>query len=231
MSLTIRSRAAEQMDADDLDPAIYARILTDLAQVNSVTLARLPTLAFLGRALAGRRSLRLLDVGFGQGDMLRSIARWAERRDIKAELVGIDLNPNSAPAARAATPPDLPIDFLTGDYADLAGERFDLIVSSLVAHHMRDSELVGFLRFMEAEAAIGWLINDIHRLPLAHFGFPLLARIMHWHRIVREDGTLSIARGFRPHEWTPYLEQAGIPAGAAQVVRRFPFRLCVERLR
>jgi SAM-dependent methyltransferase len=231
MSLAIRSRQEEQMDADDLDPAVYARVLADLGQVNALTLARRPTLAFLRRALHGRTHFALLDVGYGHGDMLRSIARWARKRGIAAELVGIDLNPNSPAAARAATPADLAIDFRAGDYADLAGEGYDLVVSSLVAHHMNDDQLVAFLRFMERESALGWMVNDIHRLALAHFGYPILARLMRWHRIVREDGTLSIARGFRPAEWQPYLAQAGIPPDAAKVVRRFPFRLCVERLR
>jgi len=230
MTLAVRARTPEQMDAEDLPADTYTRILADLARVNRLTLARLPTLRFLGRAVGNRRRFRLLDVGFGQGDMLRAIAHWAERRGIEAELVGVDLNPNSAPAARAATPPDLPIAYRTGDYADLAGSRFDLIVSSLVAHHMSDEELVAFLRFMEREAAIGWIVNDIRRDALAHFGFPILARLMRWHPVVREDGTLSIARGFRSAEWPPYLEAAGVGA-LATVVRRFPFRLCVERLR
>jgi len=228
--LAIRARDAEQMDAEDLDAATYAAVLADLAAVNRVTLARLPTLRFLRRALAGRDRFRLLDVGFGQGDMLRSIARWARRSGMRAELIGIDLNPNSAPAARAATPSELGIDYRTGDYADLAGQSFDLIVSSLVAHHMTDAELVAFLRFMEAEARIGWLVNDIHRLRIAHSGFPILARGFGWHPIVREDGRLSIARGFRAREWQPYLEAAGVNR-VARVRRRFPFRLCVERLR
>lgn len=231
MSLAIRVRQAEQMDADDLDPATYAAILKDLDRVNALTMARRPTLAFLRRALAGRESFRLLDVGFGQGDMLRAIARWAQKRNISAELIGVDLNPNSAPSAAAATPADLRISYWTGDYADLAGGGFDLVVSSLVAHHMSDAELVAFLRFMEKEARVGWMVNDIHRLRLAYAGYPVLARIMRWHRIVREDGTLSIARGFRPAEWTPLLAEANIPVSAAKVVRRFPFRLCVERLR
>ncbi|HWI86331.1 MAG TPA: methyltransferase domain-containing protein [Sphingomonas sp.] len=231
MSLAVRSRAAEQMDADDLDPATYARVLADLGRVNAITLARRPTLSFIRRALGARTSFRLLDVGFGHGDMLRSIARWAARQGIDATLIGVDLNPNSAPAAAAATPPGMPISYRTGDYAEYAGEEFDLIISSLVAHHMSDSELVAFLRFMEAEAQCGWMVNDIHRHALAHFGFPLLARAMRWHRIVREDGTLSIARGFRPDEWLPLLAEAGMKRGVATVVRRFPFRLCVERLR
>jgi hypothetical protein len=95
---------------------------------------------------------------------------------------------------------------------------------------MSDDELVAFLRFMEREARIGWIVNDIRRNALAHVGFPVLARLMRWHRIVREDGTLSIARGFRAAEWRPYLEAAGV-VDRATVARRFPFRLCVERLR
>lgn len=224
-----RATAEEWMDAEDLDAATYAAVLADLAQVNRVTFAQRPTLGFLNRALGERRHFRLLDVGYGQGDMLRAIARWAQRRGISAELVGIDLNPNSAPAARAATPPGLTIDWRTGDYADLAGEGFDLIISSLVAHHMSHAQLIGFLRFMDQQARVGWLINDLHRHGFAWLGFPLLARLMRWHPIVRHDGQLSIARSYRPDEWPPLLAEAGI--SAARVARVFPFRLCVTQTR
>jgi 2-polyprenyl-3-methyl-5-hydroxy-6-metoxy-1,4-benzoquinol methylase len=229
--LAIRSTEDEQMDAPDLDPQVYARVLGDLAQVNRLTLAARPTLAYLRRATRGLSRFRLLDVGFGQGDMLRAIARWANRRGIAAELVGIDLNPGSAAVARAATPPDIAIDYRTGDYRDLGGAAFDFVISSLVAHHMTHGELIAFLRFMEGEARIGWMVNDLHRHGFAHASFPLLARLMRWHRIVREDGTLSIARSYRPSEWPPLLAEAAIPTGAARVVPRFPYRLCVERLR
>src|SRR5690606_29624219 len=104
MSLAIRARTEERMDDPSLPAADYAAVLADLAQVNRVTFAARPTLSFLARGLRGRDRFRLLDVGFGEGDMLRRIARWAARRGIAADLVGVDLNPNSAPAARAATP-------------------------------------------------------------------------------------------------------------------------------
>ena len=84
-----------------------------------------------------------------------------------------------------------------------------MICSSQVAHHMSHEQLIAFIRFMEAEAARGWLISDLHRHRFAHAGFPLLARLMRWHRIVREDGTLSIARSFRPPEWRALLAEAG----------------------
>ncbi len=229
-SLRTRSREEEQMDSLALDPAVYAGILTDLDRVNSWTLARRPTLGFLERAVGDLRHFRLLDVGFGQGDMLRAIARWARRRGLSAELVGVDLNPGSAAVAKAATPAELGIEYRTGDYRALGG-GFDFVVSNLVAHHMTDRQLQDFLGYMEAEARSGWIVNDLHRHRLALAGYPLLCRLMGWHRIVREDGQLSIARSFRPAEWRAILAEAGIAPGAAQVIRRFPFRLCVERLR
>ena len=226
MSLAVRSQAEELMDADDLDAATYADVVGDLATVNTVTMARRPTLDFLARATAGRKSFRLLDVGFGDGDMLRRIANWAKAKGIEAELVGVDLNPRSEQAARAHGGD---IRYVTGDYADLAGEPWDVIVSSLVAHHMSHDQLIAFLRFMEGHASAGWFVNDLHRHGFAHWGFPVLATIARWHPIVRHDGTLSIARSYRPAEWPVILHEAGIKH--ARVYRTFPFRLCVDTLR
>lgn len=225
--LATRAMSEELMDADDLDPATYADVVHDLAKVNTLTMARRPTLAFLERL--PRKKLRILDVGFGDGDMLRAIAIWARRTGRDIDPVGIDLNPRSADAARSATSAGVPITYRTGDYANLAGEGWDVIISSLVAHHMTHTQLINFLRFMEAEARAGWFVNDLHRHGFAYFGYPLLATLMRWHPIVRHDGKLSIARSYRPDEWPPILREAGIKD--ATVSRVFPFRLCVSKFR
>lgn len=151
MTLAQRSRQQELMDADDLPAATYVAVMRDLARVNTVTLAARPTLRFLRRVAQGRHGLRILDVGFGDGDMLRRIERWAQRRGVAVELTGVDLNPRSVAAARAHTPAESRIRWVTGDYADLAGQGWDVILSSLVAHHMEEGELVAFLRFMERQ--------------------------------------------------------------------------------
>lgn len=229
-NLAVRSRQEEQMDAVDLDPVVYARVLADLSRLNRWTLTARPTLLFLGRAARSLTTFSLLDVGFGHGDMLRSIARWAEKGGINARLVGVDLNERSAAIARAATPVSLGIEYRTGDYRDLPAD-FDFVVSSQVTHHMTDEQLRGFLDYMEDSARRGWMISDLHRHRFSYVGFPVLARIMGVHRIVREDGKLSIARSLRPDEWPPILSSAGIPVDAVRILRRFPFRLCVERTR
>ena len=94
-SLAVRAIAEELMDADDLDSTTYTEVVGDLATVNVVTMAARPTLDFLARGTAGVKRFKLLDVGYGDGDMLRRIARWAARRGMEAELVGVDLNPRS----------------------------------------------------------------------------------------------------------------------------------------
>ena len=228
MSLSVRACGEEQMDDPALDADVYDRVLHDLARVNRWTLAARPTLAFLDRTVGQLSSFTLLDVGFGEGDMLRRIARWAQKRGIVADLLGIDLNPKSEVAARALTPADATLEYRTGDYRNLAGP-FDCVISSLVAHHMTATELRDFIRYMETHCRRGWLINDLHRHRLAYAGYPILARLLGVHRIVREDGTRSIARSFRASEWRSILADAGVPERAARIIRRFPFRLCVER--
>jgi hypothetical protein len=121
------------------------------------------------------------------------------------------------------------IEWITGDHAALASQGWHVIVSSLVTHHMSDAERVAFLRFMEAEASVGWLVSDLHRRRLPFVGFPVLATLLGVDPIVRRDGQLSIARSFRPAEWQRMLDAAGIRG--ARVRRRFPWRLCVERIK
>lgn len=228
-NLSIRSHQEEQMDAADLDGDTYAAVLRDLARVNRWTFTARSALAFLSRSIDEERHFSLIDVGFGQGDLLRRVARWAAGKGIEARLIGVDLNPASEALARAATPPGMAIDYRTGDYADQP-ERFDFIVSSQVAHHMTEEQLGRFLRYMEHTARRGWLVCDLHRHVFAYHGYPLLARVMGVHRIVREDGQLSIARSLRPSEWPAVLAGAGLDPGSVRIERRFPFRIAVERL-
>ncbi len=225
-----RAAGPELMDADDLAPDIYAKVIADLARVNLLTRAQGPTLAWLARATQGQSAFSLVDVGFGHGDMLRAIAHWALQRGVAARLVGVDLNPRSAPVAAAATDPALGIIYVTGDAADLDFAP-DFIISSLVAHHMDDAELVGFLGWMENTATRGWFINDLHRNVIAWAGFRLLALVCRWHPIVRHDGALSVRRAFVRADWNALLPRAGLAQPPVQVQWHLPFRWGVGRLK
>lgn len=217
------------MDDARLDLADYQRCLTELAVVNRLTFTHRPTLRWLARqtrALPRGGEFSVLDVGYGDGDLLRAIARWAHRRGLKAHLSGIDLNPRSAAAARGATPPDMSIDYRTGDVFAYQPDRpVDFIVSSQVAHHLSDEEIVELLTWLETNSVYGWHLADLHRHSFAYYGFPVLARLMRSHRIIRSDGMISIARGFRRADLQAFLDKADLPAE----ISWYAFRFCVRR--
>lgn len=227
MDFRTRAPGPEILDRDDVGPETFARVMDDLASVSRVLLAHGPTIGFLERStrtLPRGSAISILDVGSGEGDLLRRIRRWSDRRGLAAALTGVDLNPRSAPAARAKTPAAMAIDTVTGDIFDYAGDA-DFVVSSLFTHHLTDPQIIDFLHWMQAHARCGWFINDLHRHPVAYHSFGVVARVARWHPIVRQDGQMSVARSFTASEWKALLAQAGIEAR----VRWQPmFRFCVE---
>ncbi len=230
MSLATRRTAAERMDTDCADYEDYARCLADLARVNRVTLTHRPLLAWLARETTGLRSFSLLDVACGHGDQLRRVWQWRTRRGIEAVLHGIDLNPWSLRAARAATPQECAITWHNGDvFAFQPAQRYDFIVSSQFTHHLADADIVRFIAWMERHAARGWYIADLYRHWVPYYGFGLLALATGWHRFVRYDGRVSIARSFVPADWHRLTQTAGLDADAVRISRETPFRLCVSR--
>ena len=231
MSLGMRSSEPEKMDTDCFDEADYQRCLRDLARANTFTLASRPTITWLKTAIRRHRTpatFSVYDVAFGQGDMLRSIARWATKRGYRVRLRGIDMNPKAAPAAYLASPA-VQMELDTGDVLGAIPEPPpDYILSSLFAHHLSDLQIIEFLQWMERHARLGWFINDLHRHPFPYYGFRLLSRSMGWHRFVQHDGPVSIARAFKRADWQALLAQAGVSGEIRWV---FPFRICVGHLR
>jgi hypothetical protein len=139
--------------------------LRSLETVNRWLLGYRPTLAWLERLPRGPRDpVHIVDVGSGGGDLLRQIAGWARRRGIAVQLTGIDLNPHAARAAAESTPKELGITWVTGDAMVYQPEKpIDIVVSSLMTHHLEDEEIVALLCWMEATVQVGWFINDLER--------------------------------------------------------------------
>ena len=216
----------ELMDGD-CNYEEFRDCLQSLERVNRWLLGYRPTLTWLERLpLEQGRPLHIVDVGSGGGDYLREIARWAQRRGLSVQLTGIDLNPFAARAASEFTPKELGITWVTQDALVYQPEKpIDIIVSSLLAHHLEDQEIVTLLRWMEATAQLGWFINDLERAKWTARAFGWAP----WHRIVRHDGPVSFRRAFRKGDWLQLLTAADLPYGPVTVERRRPGRLCVGR--
>lgn len=232
MSLATRSTQDELMDGPDISAADYAKCLADLEQVNRFTFTHHATLRWLGRAMEripASTPVSIFDVAYGHGDFLRALYRWGASNGRMLTLSGIDLNPRSVLAARAATPTQMQIDYQTGNvFAAAPRPRPDFIVSSQFTHHLDNAHVVEFVQWMEANCKRGWYVSDLQRHAISYYTFRWIARLAGWHRIVRHDGTVSIARSFHISEWRDMLQRAGV---AAEVRRYVPFRLGVGRLK
>jgi SAM-dependent methyltransferase len=205
--------------------------LRNLEQVNRWLLGYRPTLSWLAR-LPGRlpHPVHILDVGSGGGDLLRQIALWARRRNIAVHLTGIDSNPYAARAAAEFTPKELRIVWVTGDALEYRPSKpVDIVVSSLMAHHLEDEQIVALLRWMESTAQAGWFINDLERSEWSCRMFRWIAGVVGWHRFVRHDGPVSFRRAFRKEDWLRLLALASVPREPVTVEHWWPGRLCVGR--
>jgi SAM-dependent methyltransferase len=201
--------------------------LRDLETVNRWSMGYRPTMAWLDEVAKPGEALRIVDVGCGGGDMLRRVAAWAERRGVKVELVGVDLNPYAARAAREFSCPKLGIEWVTGDAFSISD--VDVVISSLLTHHLPTAEVVRFLGWMEKVARRGWFVNDLCRERVPYYGFGVIARAVGWHRFVVHDGPVSFRRAFREEDWVRMCGAAGV--GDVSMQRWTPARLCVGRVK
>ena len=145
-------------------------------------------------------------------------------------LTGIDLNPCAARTAAESTPKDFGIAWVTGDALTYLPEKpIDVVVSSLMTHHLEDEEIIALLRWMEATAQVGWFINDLERSERSCRMFGWMAGVVRWHRFVCHDGPVSFRRAFHKEDWVRLLKAAELPREAMTVKQWQPGRLCVGR--
>jgi len=229
-----RADESEWIDDAELSADELARVLRDLARFNAAMLGHWPVLSWLRRAVGNvppGTPLTLIDVGCGYGDLLRAIRRWARRERRPIRLIGVDVSRETVRIAQSATNSDDEIEFHA---ADIFGYQeaipADFVVSSLFTHHLSDSMIVDFLRWMETNARRGWFIYDLqrHRVPFLFIGF--VGLITRLHPMVIHDGRISVRRSLTRREWQARIAQAGIELSTVDL-RWFMFRFAIGRLK
>ena len=225
-----RSYDLEHLDKGDYTPEEYEGCMVELRRINR----------WLGDASALRRSLlaeiehedlksfSVLDVGAGSGELLRVIAGWAQVSKRNALLVGLELNARSAKAILEESAEFTSLNAVRGDALRLpfADNRFDYAICSLFTHHFKDEQVVAILNELSRVARRRIFVIDLHRHPLAYYLYTTVGHIFLHNRLIREDGALSILRGFRPRELKHLAAKAHL--AKVKVERRFPFRLVLS---
>lgn len=228
----MHSGRSQQPELMDLGPAHYSteEYRECLCQLDRI-----------GRFLGGDRatlnafkSLKsppgtILDVGCGGGLFTLRLAKYFPN----AMITGLDISSEAISFAKEslsqANPPMRNVQFILSETPELNNppNQFDVITSTLVCHHLSDEELISFLKKTCQIAKQAVIINDLHRHPLATFGFAALAPLFFRNRLICHDGLLSIRKAFAYQDWMNYLDAAGIDRNRCRVTWHWAFRWIV----
>ena len=216
----------EQMDDPNLEETLHAQALEGLRRINRISGSAgilWPSIRSLTHN-SNERSLRILDIAAGAGDVPIALWRKAGRAGLTIELTGSDRSLYAVEyARRSALEAAAPIRFFTRDVsADGIPGSYDVLICSLFLHHLHPEDAERLLRAMAESAARMVLINDLVRsqtgLWAARLGTSLLTRSS----IVRVDGPRSVRAAFTIDEVHRLAQRAGLTR--ASVIPRWPFR-------
>ena len=76
---------------------------------------------------------------------------------------------------------------------------YDIALSTLFLHHLTNEEILDKLSLLSYQARVGIVVNDLHRNKLAYFLFNIISFFIN-NKIIRNDGLVSIRRGFKKNE-------------------------------
>lgn len=222
-----RSSELEHLDKGDYTAEEYEGCIVELQRVNrwlgDASALRDSLLAEIERL--DLRSFSVLDVGAGSGELLQVVADWARKTNRQARLTGVEMNARSvaAIAERTNAFPELTAVRADAFKLPFVDHEFDYAMCSLFTHHFLDTDVVRILRELARVSRRGIFVIDLHRHPIAYIFYTTVGRLFLHNRLIREDGALSILRGFEPGELERLATQAELKN--ARVSRRFPYRL------
>jgi 2-polyprenyl-3-methyl-5-hydroxy-6-metoxy-1,4-benzoquinol methylase len=211
MDFSARSYNTELLDRDDIPFSDIEQNMRELNIINTWLGGHRVTLHGVGKLIGNKKEITVCEIGCGGGDNLLAIHDWCKKKNIRAKLIGIDINPDCIKVANAkSNNPDAA--FLTSDYrsADFGNQKPGIIFSSLFCHHFTNQELIGMLQWMKSNATVGFFVNDLHRYPLAYYSIKWITKIFSRSYLVKNDAPLSVLRGFKKNEWKLLLHLACI---------------------
>ena len=194
-----RIRGIEFLDSPMSDPALALRSLEDIRRSNRLFGGRAAVLTELRAALAGSagRSLTLLDVGTGAGDIPAAARDLAASMGVTLRTIGLEWTVPLAIAARRQCG-----DALAGDARRLpCGDRsVDIVTCSQVLHHFADAEAASLLRELHRVARLRVIVGEIRRSWIAAAGLWIVSWPLGFHPVSRHDGVVSVMRGYLCNE-------------------------------
>jgi 2-polyprenyl-3-methyl-5-hydroxy-6-metoxy-1,4-benzoquinol methylase len=202
---SIRARGIEIMDDLACQGEVVNQTLRELDIINHWLGGNVVTLQAIQSAwksIPETQTITIADLGCGSGEMLRILARLAEKENRKVVLIGYDANPNIIDYAITHSKEYKNITFQSANVfsREFQDQKFDFILATLFMHHFTEEELITLFSSLKEQAKSALIINDIHRHPLAYHSIKLLTSLFSRSEMVRFDAPLSVLRAFTKPE-------------------------------
>ena len=227
INTSYRTNEAEIMDNFDLGGEALKNTLRDLENINRWLGGNKVTLDGIKKILRENPEIqecKIVDVGCGNGAMLREIAQWGKKNGCRLSLTGVDANIHAVSIAERLSEDYPNIEFKARDVfsEDYRKQSYDIVLCTLTLHHFTDPQIIELLRLFHKQAKYGVLINDLHRSKLAYRLFQVFCAVFIRNEIARKDGLTSILRGFKKSDLERF--SAKIPARQAEIKWKWAFR-------
>ncbi|GHA66620.1 methyltransferase domain-containing protein [Pontibacter akesuensis] len=232
---TLKHRSYEPEIMDDLTISSdeMRQTLNELEVINNWLGGHKVILDALDKLVAEHKPqlLRIADIGCGGGDTMKNIARWARRKGVKVELVGVDANDFIVQYARnhCSEFPEIQVEQHDVFSDEFAREQYDVVVCSLFCHHFTDEQLVQMFRQLHQQAQLAVIINDLHRHWLAYYSIKCLTAVFSKSPMVQNDGPLSVWRAFKRPELERLVRDAGISTYKLRWMWAFRWQLLLHK--
>lgn len=227
-----RSTRTELLDEKDIPKQDLYRNLFELNIINHFLGGHAVTLKGLKKfKLVKQQEYTILDIGSGGGDTLKAIAIWGRKNGFTLKLIGVDLKSDCIDYAQAFCKDYQEISFIQSDYRDLDKLEFkaDIIVTSLFCHHLSNNELKHLFKWCNTNAKIGFLMNDLHRHPLAYYSIAFLTSLFSKSYLVKNDAKLSVLRGFKKNDLMDVLHELKVNSFSLKWKWAFRWLLIIEK--
>lgn len=206
-----RTNETELMDDASLHPDILKDVLQDVSVANRLLGGNRITEKAVAKILREDPgyTYRILDVGCGEGTMLRKLAQLCRRHDFKAEFLGLDLSESAISLARQHSSDYPEIRYYSGDLLQASPQQIscDIALCTLTLHHIPTAQVPVFLNHLAKTARKAIVVNDLQRSMVAYYLFKAFSTIFIKTKVARHDGLVSIKRGFRRKELVQFSNQ------------------------
>ncbi|MFC1225403.1 methyltransferase domain-containing protein [Pedobacter sp. BG31] len=228
-----RSTAPEIMDDFAMEGEILRDALDKIASINQLLGGNKVTLAGVKMLIASKPSdqvFRITDIGCGNGDMLRTLADYAKKKGLHFILKGIDANTFTISHAQSLSTNYPNITYACSDiFDDLSKtEPCDIMLCTLTLHHFKDEEIINLLQNFKRSATMGIVINDLQRSAIAYYLFKALCYVFRLNHMSREDGLISILRGFKRADLLKYTKQLNLKSSSIKWKWAFRYQWIIK---